>query len=271
MKTSRKYTRELKRQFGYLATWLPSTPLALGDIGVLRRNEFTKISNLSDFDIDFEIEADETKSDIEHSSKGAVSITTKASGSVAPQGSVLGQVDAGITVEFSKENAILFKANGTTSPSIKDQIKLGEEIINLYKAGKWDKDWAVITELVDADSATILISSSAKGKVELKAKGDVEAAKIDIADTELGFELSFSKDLSTKIVAEQSLTPLFKASKVKSRIFAPPVFKMNKTHSINLNSSPVASMDLMTPSIAADYGDVLFFGEAEFEVDTDEV
>ena len=44
MKTSKKYTKELNQQFGYLATWLPGTPLALGDIGILRNNEFTKIS-----------------------------------------------------------------------------------------------------------------------------------------------------------------------------------------------------------------------------------
>ena len=260
MKTSKKYTRELKEQFGYLATWLPSTPIALGDIGVLRKNQFTKISNLSDFGIKFDIEPDETKSDIEHSSKGAVSITTKASGTVAPQGSALGEVDAGITVEFTKENAILFKANGTTSPSIKNQIALGNKIIELYKEGKWDKDWAIITEKVDSESATILISSSSNGKIELKAKGEVEAAKLDIADAELGFGLTFSKDLSTKIIAEESLTPLFKASKVKSRLFMPPIFKMNF----------VDSMDLVTPEKAKSNEELIYFGEADFELDDEE-
>lgn len=258
MKTSKKYTREIKEQFGYLATWLPSTPLALGDIGILRNNQFTKISNLSDFGIQFEIEPDETKSDIEHSSKGAVSITTKASGTVAPQGSALAEVDAGITVEFSKENAILFKANGTTSPSIKDQIALGKTIIDLYKEGKWDKDWSVITEKVDAESATILISSSSSGKIELKAKGEIKAAKLDIADAALGFELTFSKDLSTKIIGEESLTPLFKASKVNSRLFNPPIFKINK----------VRSMDLMTPDKAKSNEELLYFGEADFELES---
>ncbi len=260
MKTSRKYTRELKQQFDYFATWLPGTPIALGDIGVFRKNQFTKISNLSDFGIKFEIEPDETKSDIEHSSKGAVSITTKASGATAPQGSTLGNVDAGITVEFSKENAILFKANGTTSPSIKDQISLGQKILTLYKEGKWDKDWAIITEIVNAESATILISNSSKGKIELKAKGKIEAAKLDIADAKLHFELTFSKDLSTKIIAKESLTPLFKASKVKSRLFLPPAFKMNRVY----------SMDLMTPEKAKTNEDLLFFGEADFELEDEE-
>lgn len=118
----------------------------------------------------------------------------------------------------------------------------------------------MIIELVNAKSATILISSSSNGKIELKAKGEIEAAKLDIADAELDFELSFSKDLSTKIMAEESLTPLFKASKVMSRLLLPPVFRMNKIH----------SMDVMTPEKARKSKDLLFFGEADFDIEDDE-
>ena len=257
MKTSRKYTKELKRQFGYLATWLPGTPIELGDIGILRNYQFTKISHLSNFGINFEIVPDETKSDIEHSSSGVVSITTKAAGTIAPQGSALGELEAGIIVEFSKENAIYFKAIGTTSPSIKDQISLGKTIVSLYKEGKWDKEWSVVTEKVDTHNSTILISGSSNGKIELKAKGEIEAAKLDIADAELGFELKFSKDLSTKIIAQESLTPLFKASRLNSRIFAPPVFRLNK----------IRSIDLMTPDKAKINDEQLFFEEADFDYD----
>jgi len=260
MRTSKNYSNELYQQFRYLATWLPGTPLALGDIGVLKNNEFTKISNLSNEGIKFDELKDETKSDIDYSSKGAVSITTKASGVLAPQSSVLGEVDAGITVEFSKENAILFKANETLSPSIKDQITLGKEILKRFKDGKWDKDWAVITELVVAKSGTILISSSSSGKIELKAKGKVEAAKLDIADAGLGFELSFSKDLATKIIAQESITPLFKASKIKGRLLQPRVFGMKK----------VRLMDLVTPEKARSTNDLIYFGEADFENTDDE-
>lgn len=255
MRTSRKYTRELRNQFGYLATWLPGTPIELGDIGILKRNTFTKISNLSDLNIEFDIEKDTTKSDIEHSSQGAVSIITKASGTVAPQGSTLGDIDAGITVEFSKENAILFKANGTLSPVIKNQIKLGREILELYRNGQWDKDWVVITELVVADSASILISSSSKSKIELKAKGEVKASNIDIADADLGLEIAYSKDLSTNIIAESSLTPLFRAKSVKGRLFGSPLFTQKS----------IRSIDLITPEKAKNDESLIFFGEAEYD------
>ena len=269
MRTSKKYTKELKRQFNYLATWLPGTPLALGDIGILRRNRFTKISNLEDLGIQFEVEKDESKTDIEHSSIGAVSITTKASGTAALEGSMLGKVDAGAVIEFSKEKAIYFKANGITSPSIKDQIGMANEILKLYKQGKWEKNWVVITELVHADSATILISSSSKGKAELKAKATVGIGGIDPADVASGFELSFSKDLTTKIIAEEGLTPLFKASKIKSRVFSKPIFKTFQFNAMELSANGLGYMDLMTPTLAKENEEMVYLGDADFE-DNDE-
>ena len=242
MRTSKKYASELKRQFGYLATWLPGTPISLGDIGIMRKNVFTKIANLSDFDIHFDVESDPSKSDIEHSTSGAVSISTKAAGTASLNNSALGETEAGIIVEFSKEKAILFKANGTSSPSIKNQIEVGKSVIDLYRQRKWDKDWMVVTEVVNAESATILISSSAQGKIELKAKGEIEAAKLDIADANIELELSYSKDLSTKIITEGALTPLFKASKVKNRLLN-PTFKMNKLKSLDFEMLEKSQMD----------------------------
>jgi hypothetical protein len=257
MKTVKKYTDELYKQFHYFATWLPGAPLELGAIGILKNNEFTKVSNLKNEGIEFEIEDDVTKSDLEHATNGAVSITTKLSGTVPAAGSVLANADAGFTVEFSQENAILFKANGTLTPRINDQIKLGKEVIKRYEQGKWDKDWVIITELVKADSATIIISSSEKGKVELKAKADISTAKLDIADASLNLECTFSKDLSTKIITEQGITPLFKLSRIKSRLFLPPVFRARK----------VMSTDYITPERALQSPDLLYFDNADFDFD----
>ena len=255
-KTHRQYTREMYKQFRYFATWLPGTPVELGAIVILKRNVFTQISHLKNEKIDFKIRKDETKSDLDYSSKGSVSVTTKLSGTVAPTGSVLGELDSGISVEFGKEDAILFKANETLSPMIDNQILLGKTIIERFKDGKWDKDWVIVTEVVEAKSGTILISSSNSGKIELKVTGNIEATALDIANSELNLQSSFSKDLSTKIIAQEGLIPLFKVSRIKSRLFLPPVFKLNR----------VSAMNLTTPEMVKNgNGEMLYFEEAEFE------
>lgn len=263
MSTYKKYARELRDAFGYWANWLPGTPLALGDVGLLKGNVFTRISNLQELGIAFDVQQDPTKSEIEYSSEGAISITTKASGTVAPQGSALGEVDAGITVKFSKENAVYIKANGTSSPSIIDQISLGKTLIEHYKQGKWDMNWVVVTEVMNAESATVLISSSSDSKIEVKAKGKVEAAKLDIADAGLGFELMFSKDLSTRIIT-QALVPLFRAAKIKRKfwIVGPPIIKSMATEMHH-----ESRIDLMTPEMATKNEELLYFGDADFEED----
>ncbi len=230
MKVNKKYTQELHSQFGYFATWFPGTPMELGDIGTFKNHIFTKKANLSDLGIQFKQENDNTKSDMKHNSKGAVVLTIKASGSAKLPNSPLTNADADITVEFSKENAVLFKAKGTTTISIKNQIALGKEIEQRYNAGTWEKEWAVITELIKADSATVLISSSSEGKIELKANADVKTAQMDIADANLDLKPSFSKGLQTEIIAKQGLTPLFKVSKIKKAPFQPPKFKINSRH-----------------------------------------
>ncbi|WP_025742587.1 hypothetical protein [Aquimarina pacifica] len=255
MKTKKIYTQELYRQFGYLATWNPGTPMALGDIGIMRQKQFTKIGNVSDLGISFEIEEDITPIDLEFSSEGAVSVSTKLSGSPTLAGSSLSDIDAGIHVKFSKENAILFKANETRTPAIKNQIKLGEEIIELFKAGKWDKNWVVITELVTADSASILISSSKEASIDIKVSGEIGTNQLDIAEAELGLEVKFSKDLSTKFIAKTGLTPLFKVSKIKRPFLGTPIFK----------AKGITSMDLATPQMALEHNELFFFDKADFD------
>ncbi len=246
-----QYTDEMEKYFGYYATWNPGLNLALGDIGTFKDNVFTKISDLDSFGVKFEVRDDPTKTDIEYSSKGSVTTSTKLSGAASPPGSVLTNVDAGIIVEFGKENSTLFKANGTVTPTIKDTTAIGNQVLELYKEGKWNKHWAIITELVKADSATVLISNSANGKIELKANANVNAPSIDIADAEFKFSGQFSRGLDTRIIAQEGINPLFKIMGIKTRIFLPPIFKVRG----------ILAIDVLTPDKAkSEYKDHVYFG-----------
>lgn len=247
----RQYTNEMKRKFGYYATWNPGVPLQLGDIGIFKNNIFTKISDLESRGITFETREDQDRVDLEHNSQGSVTVTTKLAGTVAPQGSILADGDAGIVVEFGRENSTLFKANNTVSPSIKDTIKLGNQILDLFKQGKWNKDWAIITELVKAESARVIISNSSSSKIELKANANVDAPAFDIADASFEFSTLVSKGLETKIVASEGITPLFKSMGIKTRMLVPPVFK----------AKGINAFDLLTPDAANEaHSDDIYFG-----------
>lgn len=255
MKTERKYIKELKRQFGYHATWLPGTKIELGDIGTMVKGTFVKISNLEDKGISFEIEYDTTKTNLDHASKGSVSISSKASGSIPSAGSVLKEGEAGITVNFNREKSILFKAKGTLSHSIKDQIKLGKDIIKLYEAGDWNINLVVVTEVVVADSATILISNSSNAKIELKAKAELNVSSVGITSADLDINPAFSHGLSTEIIASSGITPLFRARKVKAGWFRKP----------GLKNFTIRKSDVYSPNEASADSEQLTFDEIDPE------
>ena len=215
MAVNKQYIKEMKKKFGgYNATWLPGVPLNVGDIGVFDKDGgFDKKANLKHLNINFEILQDHTGDELEYSSKGSVSIIPKLSGKPLPScGLEIGE--AGVAIEFSKQNSVVFKAKNVTYPSIANQIQLEKDIAKLYHQGEWKKEWCVVTELAVAESATILISKSSNSKIELKANANLNAAQIDIADVSFNFSVKSEKDVSTKFIAQHGLTPLFKAQKL---------------------------------------------------------
>ena len=215
MKVSKQYIKEIKNKFGgYNATWLPGVPLNVGDIGIFDKDGgFDRKANLQHLNISFQILPDSTCDELEYTSRGGVSISPKLSGKSLLNSS-FGINDAGLVVEFSKQNAVVFKAKDVTYPSIANQIQLEKDIMKLYAQGEWKKEWCVVTELAVAESVTIIISKSSNSKIELKANANINAAKIDIADASFDFSILSEGEMSTKIIAAQGLTPLFKAQKM---------------------------------------------------------
>jgi hypothetical protein len=253
-----QYTDEMSRKFGYYATWTPGRQLEIGDIGTLKDNVFTKLSNLTTRDIMFEQDKpDKTGEDLDYKSQGNVTIATKLSGCAAPAESVLTNVDAGVILEFNKENSIFFRARNCKTSSIKDILSLGDNILQMYRDGEWNKHWVIITELVTAESGTVIISNSSTGKIELKANANVGAAKLDIADVKFDFSAQYSRGLETEIIASQGLTPLFKIMGIKTRFVLPPRFQL----------SGITALDLVTADTAAkEYKEKLYFGYVSAEL-----
>jgi len=247
MSAQKQYIKEIKKEFraGYNATWLPGVPLELGAIGVFDKDgTFHRKANLKDRKVNFTVLPDHTGEELAYKSQGSASITTKLSGQVPIQGSSLGENDAGVIVNFSKNKLILFKAKNVTYPSIADQIQLEEDIMKLYEQGKWKKEWCVITQLAIAESATIIISNSANNKIELKAKANIKATEIDIVDAAFDFSVLSENEKDIIIIAKSGLTPLFKAQKLN---FKKGDLKRYRTAPSNNFTEDIALVDFVLP------------------------
>ncbi len=221
----KQYLKEVNKKFKYRPTWVPGKPLKIGDIGILEKGVFSHRGTLDEKGIPFTVRIDESDSDMSYSSEGGVTIAAKLAGKASMPESQLAEGDAGLTISFSKEKATVFKLNGTKTSIITNAGAVGQEILNRYIQNNWEKDWVVITELIEANSATILVSNSKESKVELKAKANVQASEdLDIADAGLGLSIVGKKDLAVEIVAKDGITPLFRAAGIKKKLFGSEKF-----------------------------------------------
>jgi hypothetical protein len=219
----KQYLNEINARFQYRATWEPNKTLNIGDIGILEKGIFSLRSTLTKEGIPVQVRTDESEGSLKYTSQGAVDINVKLAGKAAPPQSQLGTADAGITIQFKKENAIVFQVNGTRTFQLENFGDIEREVLSRFHAGKWPKDWVIISELVQAREATILISSNRDSIIELKANAEVKAeSDLDLADAQLNFGIVTKKGLSTEIIAKEGISPLYRASGVKKPVFGDP-------------------------------------------------
>ncbi len=245
---AKQYTKEMRRKFAYIATWNPGTPITIGSVGISTDGRFQRVSDLETLGIPYEILKDNDPTDLDYASEGSVTVTMKAAGS-GPVGG-LATLDAGFSVEFKRTNSTLFKARETYTDVMRDTHKLGDEILKRYRKGEWEKEWVVVTEVVRATSATILISNSQNGQVDLKAQVDGNLLG-GIADPTLELGIQFSRGMETQIIAEKGLTPLYRSVGIKTHLFGKP----------EVIGRGMRGLDMVTPTAARnELADVVYVG-----------
>jgi hypothetical protein len=116
-----------------------------------------------------------------------------------------------VGLEFSRENGVVFAARNCVESQISDLDQLARELKRRYYEGAFPGHYVVVTTVVSAKSATILISRSREGAITLRANANVPIGDLlDLASVEAKFSATRSRNLSSQYVAESDLTPLFK-------------------------------------------------------------
>jgi len=216
----KQYLKEINDKFNYRANWEPNKPLAIGDIGILEKGIFSLRSSLTQEKIPMQVRTEESTGNLKYTSSGAVSIKSKLSGQGKIPQSALGELDAGFSIEFNKEQAIVFEINGYKTHLVENVGEIEREVMQRFMGNTWPKDWVIITELVQADNATILISNSKDSAIDLKANGNMEASpNLSLADASLELGVVSRRGIATEIVARQGITPLYRAAGIKTKLF----------------------------------------------------
>lgn len=257
MSISRTYTRELRDNLNYTATWLPNLKLSLGDVGVLQGHTFTYRTNLGNLRIPFTQAAPGAAADYRHVSSGSVQRDVKLAGQAPLLGSHLAAADAGITFSFTGERAVVFLASECTVRVIADQEPLKRAIQQAYDAGAWERDYVVVTELVEAAATTIIISEGSSGRYELKARADL-VPTFEAINASGSFSLVHDSQIGFNCLARQGMTPLFRCLGIRSGWFRDDVVSRGAVRS---GDSPAAGREPGAGGVVVDEVEYDDYGE----------
>ena len=245
------YSRGIKRKLrNYWASWLPSTPFKIGDIGTLNGYLFEKVGTLRELKIKYYVELESGPSPLDISSESGVTVAFKAAGETNAAFAHIGVGDAGLKIEFGAEGAFILQAPQTFDSEVGDRLNLQRQIIGAFTKGSWDKDWVVITRLVKAPSATVLISKSSNAALEMTAKADLSGAVAGLGTANAGISVKHKQGDTVGMIGGQNVTPLFQLSRLKTSFFGPPKLT---TKSLRASDPSLAEL---TPALASDDGAV---------------
>jgi hypothetical protein len=225
------YLNHMHEKSDYRATWDPAVKLELGYIGKLDNGVFEVYSSLQNEGIIMQPSTQSSTLDLDYTSEVGVDINIKVAGAAPVAGSILTQAEAGFNLAFSSEKAVVFKISGYQTHQVLNLKDIEKDILDRY-AGRnlnghtpWEKDWVVITRLVQASSATIIISTSSKGQLDLKAKANVGTSDLKITDASLGLSIAKETGSNMNFIAKEGLTPLYRVMGIRKPWFSSAKFQ----------------------------------------------
>jgi hypothetical protein len=179
----------IQRDLNVHAAWLPITQnYSLGDYGLISDGVFSKLGNISEFNVPFQ---QSTGPSVSINYKSDISRVTKFAGGTVVQAIPATAIDAKVTLKFDKAQSILIK-----SPSIKvTAIGNVQQVANqLKKTDGWKRKWTVVFETYHAEEPVVM--STKEAGTEISFTGDAAALEsLNLGKTGLSFSVEGNKTI----------------------------------------------------------------------------
>jgi hypothetical protein len=202
----RTYATEVSENLDYLPTWPPDSDVKLGDVGVLDGSVFRRTDTLEALGIGRpHVRRGQGTQVLEFSSSNGVEISWLGGAEAA-----LDQLAAEVEIRFSREGAVFLRIGPHTLDQFESTDHLGREIIHQYESGAWMRNRVVVTEVVKAASATILVSGKGAAGAKFRLDSSLPGGEA-LARGKLSQIMSLTGSFTTKIVGE-GISPLLRTS-----------------------------------------------------------
>jgi hypothetical protein len=207
---ARAYTSALHHHFdSWYATWLPDEPLRLGDYGILTGSRFERLGSVEHLGVGFSVRTSLAENRYEFATAGAVELRFSGRGAAAGEANARARLE----ISFAREKAFYFVAANCGLETVEDQVALGEELKQRAREGGWNTDFVVVTSLLRSGATTIVGSQGNDALVTIEAAAEA-AESVDLGAASGGVQLTGSRNVGLRIVAQRGLTPLVRLSRV---------------------------------------------------------
>jgi hypothetical protein len=166
---------EFINAFERLPVWLPGSPIELGEIGVMGRRGWEKLTTLEQLGVRFAVRNIESNVSYSYSSRNSVEISALASaetGQIVPGA----EMAAGMKMTFKRGGAFAIRAENCQHLQIDNMLEVEEEIHSLGTSdGGWRRRWVLVSQLTTAQPSIVIVagSSGAEATVEIRGTGGI--------------------------------------------------------------------------------------------------
>jgi hypothetical protein len=179
MPIERKYSHELRHQYGFFPVWPPGDAIEPGEVGTLRDGVFRKETTLKrllpacPYSPSSPIKMDRP---FQYSSKDIKKLGIQATGDVQ------GTATVKLSAQFGYSGGVIFEARDIRRFGIEDLAEIRRFIQS--NRSIWPREYVLVGAVDRADSFRVLISEAAKGTFSLS--GNMDAIEnLHIADASL--------------------------------------------------------------------------------------
>lgn len=212
------YLQQVQKNLGYRATWEPHRPMKVGTYGKIHQGIFSAYGHIDDLNITHSVDKLKTSNQLTYKSEEKGSYTLKAKGEINPLFQKISTDEAGLLIIFKKDNSIVFKIQDITYFTLENKAEIAEKLHNLSLVNKWDASYLMITETLQSEKTSILLSKKKNSEVEIKYENGGNTGIIDI---DFFGEIIRSKGMSLQFTTSSDSTPLFKLSRLKATVLIP--------------------------------------------------
>lgn len=212
------YLQQVQKNLGYRATWEPHRPMKVGTYWKIHQCIFSAYGHIDDLNITHTVDKLKTSNQLTYKSEEKGSYTLKAKGEINPLFQKISTDEAGLLIIFKKDNSIVFKIQDITYFTLQNKAEIAEKLHKLSLVNQWDDSYLMITETLQSEKTSILLSKKKNSEVEIKYENGGNTGIIDI---DFFGEIIRSKGMSLQFTSSSDSTPLFKLSRLKVAVLVP--------------------------------------------------